>query len=117
MMVADTDVLIDFLRGAESMASRIELELQKAGLSTTAVNAFELRSGAMGKKEKQQVDTLLAALGILPLCEAAAQRAAAIRRELEDRGASIGMADYLIEIWRISSASTASPLAVNINSL
>ena len=37
MMVADTDVLIDFLQGAEPAARRIALELEHQGLATTVI--------------------------------------------------------------------------------
>jgi len=60
------------------------------------VNAFELLSGAKTDRQRVKVETLLAAMSILPLNEGAARRAAAVRRELEARGQGIGMADYLI---------------------
>lgn len=43
MMVADTDVLIDYLRGLERSAQRIAFEIEQGHLATTAVTAFELR--------------------------------------------------------------------------
>ena len=47
MIVADTDVLIDYLRGEGPQADRIAFELQH-GLGTTVVTAFELWAGAVG---------------------------------------------------------------------
>ena len=41
-IIADTDVLIDFLAGHEPSASRIALELERGDLRTTAVTRFEL---------------------------------------------------------------------------
>ena len=96
MIVADSDVLIDGLRGREPMASRIASELRAGTLATTVVNAFELLSGAKTEKERNKVETLLMALSILPLDESSAKTAAAVRRELESRGKGIGLADYLI---------------------
>lgn len=96
MMVADSDLLIDYLRGREPGHERIRLELSTGGLATTAVNAFELASGATTGREQVKVETLLAALSILPLHAGAADRAASIRRTLEASGNPIGMADYLI---------------------
>ena len=46
MMVADTDVLIDYLQGRGPGADRIAVELEHAQLCTTAVTRFELRAGA-----------------------------------------------------------------------
>lgn len=96
MIVADTDVLIDFLRGHEPMAGRIAFELERGWIATTAVTRFELKAGARGGAQQALVDTLLAALPVLPLDGEAADRAAEVRRHLEQQGAAIGMADSLI---------------------
>lgn len=96
MIVADSDVLIDALRGRAPAAPRVDLELAHGALATTAITAFELRSGARTARARERVETLLAALPILPLDEPAADRASEVRRALEAGGAPIGMADYLI---------------------
>lgn len=96
MIVADTDVLIDFLRGHDPMAERIALELERGRIVTTAVSRFELRVGARGGRQQSLVDTLLAALPVLSLDGDAADRAAEVRRHLEGEGSAIGMADSLI---------------------
>ncbi|HUP52382.1 MAG TPA: type II toxin-antitoxin system VapC family toxin [Longimicrobiales bacterium] len=96
MIVADTDVLIDALRGRSPAAERIGLELETGGLATTAVSAFELRSGAKSAQAAGAIETLLAAMTILPFDERAADRAAQARRELDSAGTPIGMADYII---------------------
>lgn len=94
MMIADTDVLIDFLRG-RGAAGRIRLELEHE-LATTAITAFELWAGAHGKRQERAIDLLLEALLVLPLDRASAEKAAAVRRTLDAAGATIGMADSLI---------------------
>jgi predicted nucleic acid-binding protein len=96
MIVADTDVLIDFLAGTEPAAGRVALELEHGDLHTTAVTRFELRAGARSKRQKAAVGALLAALPVLPLEAAAADRAGAVRPALEATGRPIGMADCLI---------------------
>lgn len=96
MMIADSDVLIDFLRGKGGGAERIRLELETGRLATTVLSVFELLGGARGKREEQRVETLLEALTILPLDPAAARRAAEVRRELERAGRKIATADSLI---------------------
>ncbi|MBI5486273.1 MAG: type II toxin-antitoxin system VapC family toxin [Deltaproteobacteria bacterium] len=96
MIVADTDVLIDYLHGEGPQAERIAFELEH-GLRTTVVTAFELWAGAIGSaKRERAVDTLLGALTILPLDAEDARSAATVRRELGRSGRSIGMADSLI---------------------
>ncbi|MEZ5351142.1 MAG: type II toxin-antitoxin system VapC family toxin [Bryobacteraceae bacterium] len=95
MMVADTDVLIDFLNGKGPAADRIALELS-ARLTTTAITRFELLSGAKSPATLARVKRLLAAIGTLELDADSVDQAAQIRRELEKSGARIGMADSLI---------------------
>jgi predicted nucleic acid-binding protein len=96
MIVADSDVLIDALRGRAPAAERIDLELSGGALATTAISAFELRSGIRSARASAQVEQLLAALAIIPLDAEAAAEAAAVRLRLEGEGTPIGMADYLI---------------------
>jgi tRNA(fMet)-specific endonuclease VapC len=95
MFTADTDVLIDFLRG-EGESERIALELGTGGLCTTAITAFELWSGSKSPRQIATVETLLAVLTVLPLDGSCARRAGDIRRELERGGRKIGMAESLI---------------------
>lgn len=96
MIVADSDVLIDALRGREPAASRISRELRTGDLATTVVSAFELLSGARTDSERDKVQRLLSPLPIFPLDQDASLVAAEIRRILEAAGSGIGMADYLI---------------------
>jgi tRNA(fMet)-specific endonuclease VapC len=96
MTIADTDVLIDFLAGAEPAAARVAAELERGSLRTTAVTRFELLSGARSARQESLIGRLLAAIPALPLDDAAADQAAAVRRSLERSGAAIGMADSLI---------------------
>lgn len=96
MIVADTDVLIDFLRGDGPVADRISLEIER-GLSTTAVTAFELWAGATGSQRREiAVSVLLAAMKVLPLDPRSARVAADIRGDLQSQGRTMGMADALI---------------------
>lgn len=96
MIVADTDVLIDFLEGRSPAAERVELELERGQLRTTVITRFELLAGARTPRQQRVVGELLAGLPCLPLDESGADAAAEIRRTLERDGAGIGMADSLI---------------------
>jgi predicted nucleic acid-binding protein len=96
MIVADSDVLIDALRGREPARSRIALEISSGGLATTAISAFELLAGAQALAEREKVDALLFSLRILPLTEEGSRAAATVHRDLADRGKPIGQADCLI---------------------
>jgi predicted nucleic acid-binding protein len=96
MIVADTDVLIDALRGREPMAGRILAALEIDGLCTTAITAFELWSGVTSTKAQEAVEALLAPLILLGVDGEAARVAADVRIVLGRGGRSIGMADSLI---------------------
>jgi len=96
VIIADSDVLIDALRGRPSARARIAEALAAGTLATTAVTAFELRSGADSDRARAAIGLLLAPLEIFPFDQAAAGAAARIRRDLESNGQPIGMADYMI---------------------
>lgn len=105
MKVADTDVLIDALRG-KGAADRIRAELATGRLATTVVSVYELLAGAKSERDREQIERLLAAIEPLPVDPAAAREAASIARELEARGLRIGPADTLIAgICRLRSAT------------
>ncbi len=95
-IIADTDVLIDFLAGHEPSAARVALELERGSLRTTAVTRFELLAGARHARQEATVRKLLDAVPTLPLDARAADTAAAVRRSTEKRGTPIGMGDSLI---------------------
>ena len=65
MILADSDVLIDALRGVEPIRSRVEQLLSAGELSTTAITAFELRSGARTARQKEAVDAVLGPLPVV----------------------------------------------------
>jgi len=96
MMIADTDALIDYLQGRAPMADRVALELQHGQLRTTAVARFELLASASSPRQERLITELLGALPCLLLDTAAADRGAQIRRELEQGGITISMADCLV---------------------
>ena len=96
MIVADTDVLIDFLCGKGGGADQVELELERGSLATTVITRFELLAGARSDHQRSTVLVLLEGLVTLPLDEESADRAADVRRSLQAEGLDIGMADSLI---------------------
>jgi tRNA(fMet)-specific endonuclease VapC len=102
MIIADSDVLIDFLRG-RGEAARVAVEIESRSLGTTAVTAFEIRSGARTARQKSAVDTLLDAMTILPFGPEEAQVAAEVRQQVESQGVPIGMADCMIAAICISN--------------
>ncbi len=105
MIVADSDVLIDFLRGLGDGARQVELALRSGSFATTAITAFQIRSGARTEKQRKSVDTLLEAMTILPFGPEEARIAAELRLQVEEQGLPIGMADYMIAATCIATDS------------
>ena len=96
MILADTDVLIDYLMGTQPMADQVLEYSESETLQTSAITCFELLSGAKEGKRGDRVRHLLATIPVLSLDRAAATQAAAVRQQLASSGFSIGMADSLI---------------------
>jgi predicted nucleic acid-binding protein len=96
LIVADSDVLIDYLNDINPGADRIEVELRRMNLATTAVSRFEVVAGVRDEKRRRRVEALLESTVTIPLDAVAADRAAGVRRALEKAGRKIGMADCLI---------------------
>lgn len=96
MILVDSDVLIDALRGREPARDRLRRELKNHRVATTSISAFELEAGAWTEAELGKVTTLLEAMPVIPFEWRAASAAAAARRALEGAGRTINMADYLI---------------------
>ncbi len=96
MILADTDVLIDYLAGVPAVKAQVQGYIEADQLQTSAVTCFELLSGARQGKRGDVVRALLTGIVVLPLHRKAAERAAELRRELDGSGQPIGMADSLI---------------------
>jgi tRNA(fMet)-specific endonuclease VapC len=96
LILADTDVLIDYLLGVQPMAGQVRLYAEASRLSTSAVSCFELLSGAGQNRRGDDVRRLIAGIAVLPLDIESATRAAAVQRSLKAKGLSIGMGDCLI---------------------
>jgi len=96
LILADTDVLIDYLMGTQPVASQVLEYSESETLQTSAITCFELLSGAKEGKRGDKVRHLVATIPVLPLDRAAAAQAAAVRQQLANSGFSIGMADSLI---------------------
>ncbi len=80
MILADSDVLVDFLSGAEPGATRVQLELEYGQLFITPINRFELFSAAGSARQSRLIRQLLDALPCVPIDEAMADHAAELHR-------------------------------------
>ena len=95
LLIVDTDLVIDFLRGSGPGADLVEDSLRSGVLRFSAVTAFELRLGADFVRRRRQVEAMFARR-TLPLDVAAAMLAGEIYARLERTGDRIGVQDALI---------------------
>ena len=92
-MVADTDVLVDFLQGEGSHVKARGL-LRAGRLGTTAVTVFEVWRGLETDEARDLARRAFRGVRVYALSDAAARRAADVERKL--RKAPIGERDTLI---------------------
>ncbi len=96
MILADTDVLIDYLNGKQPAFDRISEHIRAESLQTSSVNCLELLCGAREGKRGERVHHLVNEIPILPLTLDSSRAASEIWQRLQLKGISIGMADSLI---------------------
>ena len=96
MILADTDVLIDYLAGTQPVADLVAQYVKSDRLQMSAISCFELLSGAREGKRGDNIRRFAAAIPVVPLDRGAAEASAVVRQELTKSGNTIGMADSLI---------------------
>jgi len=96
LILADTDVLIDYLTGVQPAENQVRKYIEADALQTSAVTCFELLCGAREGRRGDKTRDFVASIPALPLDRESAALAAAVRQRLESIGSAIGMADSLI---------------------
>jgi tRNA(fMet)-specific endonuclease VapC len=109
MILVDSTVLIDFLRGKERAIHVIQEE--EVVLYTTEINVFELVTGAHAgerntKEHLERVFAMLSRMIILPLDRKATMKAGQIAGELLRKGARIEETDCFIAGIALSNGIT-----------
>ena len=94
LVVADTDLLIDFLRGKGPGAPLVRELIVDHRLRVTAITAFELRVGAAFLERRDDILRLVQSR-TFPLDPGSALRAGEMAATLRAAGQDIGMADCL----------------------
>lgn len=92
--VLDSDVLIDYLRGAGPGRDLMQGLIQGIGYRVTAVTAFELALGRSYRENPRPVHALLAA-PLLTLSRKAGLRGGALLGELQRGGEAIDIRDAM----------------------
>ncbi|MGH8913857.1 MAG: type II toxin-antitoxin system VapC family toxin [Acidimicrobiia bacterium] len=94
LVVVDSDLVIDFLRGRGEGADLIRALIPQHRLRFTAVTAFEIRLGSDFLDRKDSILRLFRSR-TLPVDLSAALTAGRIHASLADQGRGIGLADAL----------------------
>lgn len=93
LLLVDTDVIIDYLRGQADAVAYIEILTNPLFISTITV--AELYSGVRDDKEREALKTFIAAFEIIPVSEEIAVKGGLYRRDY-NKSHKIGLADALI---------------------
>ena len=94
LVVVDTDLMIDFLRGAGPGAKLVRELIIGHRLRVTAITAFELRVGADFLARRDEILRLMRSR-TFPLDSGSALRAGELAATLRGAGQDIGLADCL----------------------
>jgi predicted nucleic acid-binding protein len=96
LKLADSDILIDYLKHREPGAGLVSELLSRRELATTAITRFEVLRGAITPKALDEALDLFSKMDCIPLDVAAADAATAIDRDLRQQGERIETPDTLI---------------------
>lgn len=94
LVVVDTDLVVDFLRGKGPGAQLVRELVARHRLRVTAITAFELRVGTDFLARRDDILRLVRSR-TFPLDPASALRAGGVAATLRAAGQDIGMADCL----------------------
>jgi tRNA(fMet)-specific endonuclease VapC len=92
-VIVDTDVLINFLRGAEKTRTYLAALLAEAEISCSAITVAEIHAG-MKEHERAKTEELFDSLTIVDVTREIAERAGTYRRSI--RSHSLELDDCLI---------------------
>lgn len=96
LVIADTDVVIDFFTDTPPFSQVLTGLLEEGRLAITAITVFELYAGVTGAKRLKQLETFCESVPVFELDVLAAAHAAKIYTDLKSKGKSVGNQDILI---------------------
>ncbi len=112
-MVIDTSIFIEYLRSKDRTNTALAKLPTETVLYVSSITAFELYSGATDLKKRQDIDTLLQGVFILPLNTDIAKNAGFIYQDLRKRGNMIEVTDILIEATALENDLPIKTLNTN----
>jgi len=101
----DTNIVSDLVRNPQGRVAERVRKVGEAKICTSMIVAAELRYGAIKKGSRRlrtQLETVLAALEVLPFEVPADAHYGSVRTQLEQVGKSIGAKDLLIAAQALS---------------
>ena len=96
LVVADTDVIIDFFSGSGPPAQTIADLIRKDRLAVASITVFELYAGVSGSRRLGQIDQFLSMATIFPFGTEEALASVSSYNQLRKAGKLIGTQDILI---------------------
>lgn len=93
MVIADSDVFIDYMAGVQAVADELELHRRARSLAVSAVTVHQLLS-ARDKRSRRSAENALAGIRVIAFDAKAARIAATLELDLRHR--PIGTADLYI---------------------
>ncbi len=103
MLVIDTNIIIDYLRGKSSAFNFFEQT--DDNLSVSVITVAELYAGVKGTKEEEIVESFLELFEILPVTNRIAKMGGEIRNKYKAKF-GVGLADALIAATSIHYSAT-----------
>jgi predicted nucleic acid-binding protein len=88
VILVDTDVLINFLRGKEGAREFLASSIGEADLCCSAIMVAEIHAG-MKEHERERTDELLDSLSIAEVTRAVAEKAGAYKRTIKSQGLAL----------------------------
>lgn len=96
LIIADTDVIIDFFADVPLYAQVVSELIENNKLAITSISVYELFAGITGSKRLKQIETFIENVYVFPLDIIEARIASKIYTELKAQGKLIGNQDILI---------------------
>lgn len=96
LVIADTDVVLDFFTNTPPFAQALSDLLREGRLALTAITVFELYAGILGAKRLKQIEAFCEGVPVFGLDLLAAAYAGKIFTYLKSKGITVGNQDILI---------------------
>ena len=112
MILVDSDVLIEHLRGRELARDWLKQARQSAGPLAISVVSLTEVAGSMRPPERREVMRLLGSMQRFEVTEQVAWRAATLMQEYRRSHSGIGLGDYLIAATALTEGLDLATLNV-----